>query len=43
MHNTPMRKHLSATLVLLAATLLTAAPAVMGQTKGFVPGKTPDG
>jgi hypothetical protein len=43
MHNMPMTKHLSATLVLLAALAVTSAPALVGQTRGFVPGKTPDG
>ena len=42
MHNMPMTKHLSATLALLVAVVVTA-PALIGQTKGFVPGKTPDG
>src|SRR5436190_663048 len=43
MHNIPMNKHLSATLVLLAALAVTSAPALVGQTRAFVPGKTPDG
>ena len=43
MHNMPMTKQLSATLVLLAALAVTSAPALVGQTRAFVPGKTPDG
>src|SRR5258708_35569430 len=42
MHNIPMRKQLSATLALLTV-LAAAAPVLTGQTKAFVPGRTPDG
>jgi len=38
-----MRKPRSTTLALLAVLVITAVPAVIGQTGGFVPGKTPDG
>src|SRR4051812_10049710 len=41
MHNMPMTKHLSAALALAA--LVFTAPALMGHSKGFVPGRTPDG
>ena len=37
----PMTKHFSATLAVLA--LFAVVPALTAQTKGFVPGKTPDG
>src|SRR5947208_1950231 len=49
MHNIPMRKQLSASLALLAAVVaisVTSTPVVVGQTaqtRGFVPGRTPDG
>src|SRR5438552_3518285 len=41
LHNMPMTKHFSATLAVLA--LFAVVPALTAQTKGFVPGKTPDG
>jgi len=43
MHNIPMTKHVAATLALLAALVAISAPNLVGQTTGFVPGKTPDG
>src|SRR5947207_9746739 len=46
MHNIPMTKQLSATLALLAVLVtmsVTSAPVLVGQTRGYVPAKTPDG
>src|SRR5438552_18746386 len=41
LHNMPMMKHLAAVMALLS--VVVAGSAAIAQTKGFVPGKTPDG
>ena len=43
MHNMRMTKRVSMTFTVLAALVVMSAPVLMGQSKGFVPGKTPDG
>ena len=39
----PMNRHLSAAVAVAAALTITSTAAVLGQTRAFVPGKTPDG
>src|SRR5258708_39032421 len=43
MHNIGMTKRIPVTCAALAAVAVLSAPVLMGQSKGFVPARTPDG